>query len=169
VRDVAYDHSGRVVAVTGAATGIGRATAEAFAQAGAAVFLLDIDEQAGRAAAAGRIVNIGSLSGQVASFRTSPAYAAAKAGVHGLTRVMAAELAPDGITVNAIAPSAVLTERIRQVRDQHERDATARSIPLGRYQDAAEVASWILFLASTHAAFVTGQTISVNGGRHMAQ
>jgi 3-oxoacyl-[acyl-carrier protein] reductase len=63
----------------------------------------------------------------------------------------------------------VLTERIRQVRDQHERDATARSIPLGRYQDAAEVASWILFLASTHAAFVTGQTIPVNGGRHMAQ
>jgi len=250
MRDVAYDHSGRVVAVTGAATGIGRATAETFAQAGAAVFLLDIDEQAGRSAAAdvghfvrcdvtspdavdrafagiaadhgrldvlvnnaggfqvqrttedlpldewhrvialnltaafltsrravtllrasaaGRIVNIGSLSGQVASFRTSPAYAAAKAGVHALTRVMATELAPDGITVNAIAPSAVLTERIRQVRDQQERDATARSIPLGRYQDTSEVASWILFLASAHAGFVTGQTISVNGGRHMAQ
>jgi 3-oxoacyl-[acyl-carrier protein] reductase len=248
--NITHDHRGRVVAVTGAATGIGRATAVAFAEAGAAVILLDVDDDAGheaatgvgsfvhcdvtspeevdaafahigaehgrldvlvnnaggfwtqhtsedlsldewervialnltavfltsrratgllRASPAGRIINLGSLAGQVASFRTSPAYAAAKAGVHALTRVMATELAPDGITVNAVAPSAVLTERIRAVRDDAERDTTARSIPLGRYQDASEVASWILFLAATEAGFVTGQTLSVNGGRHMAQ
>ncbi|HSK98441.1 MAG TPA: SDR family oxidoreductase, partial [Euzebyales bacterium] len=101
-------------------------------------------------------------------YRTSPAYVAAKAGVHALTRVMATELAAEGITVNAVAPSAVLTERIRAVRDERERAATARTIPLGRYQEPAEVASWILFLASGAADFVTGQTISVNGGRHMA-
>ncbi|HSK95819.1 MAG TPA: SDR family NAD(P)-dependent oxidoreductase, partial [Euzebyales bacterium] len=242
VRDVSYDHSGRVVAVTGAATGIGRATAAAFAESGADVVLLDIDEDAGRDAAAGvgrfvrcdvtspdevdrvfdrigadhgrldvlvnnaggfwtqrttedlpldewdrvialnltavyltsrravsllraspagRIVNLGSLAGQVASFRTSPAYAAAKAGVHALTRIMATELAPDGITVNAIAPSAVLTERIRQVRDEGERAATAGTIPLCRYQDSSEIASWILFLASSEAVFATWQTLSV--------
>jgi NAD(P)-dependent dehydrogenase (short-subunit alcohol dehydrogenase family) len=289
--NVTYDHTDRVVAVTGAATGIGRAATMAFAQAGAHVFLLDVDDDAGheavadvgksvkvlgrrsrsaarfaepgsakspgrrsrsaarfaepgsakflhcdvtsqrevdqaferiatdhgrldvlvnnaggfwaqrtsdnlpldewhrvidlnltsvfltsrsalgllRASNAGRIINIGSLAGQVASFRTSPAYAAAKAGVHALTRVMASELASSGVTVNAIAPSAVLTERIRQVRDEPERAATARSIPLGRYQETSEVASWILFLASKEAGFVTGQTISVNGGRYMAQ
>jgi len=248
-RNLSFDYRGHVVAVTGAATGIGRATAGAFAEAGATVFLLDIDDAAGHEAAAGtghfircdvtssddidaafarigaehghlhvlvnnaggfwvqrttedlpldewyrvvdlnlnsvfltsrraasllrasdhgRIINIGSLAGQVASYTTAPAYAAAKAGVHALTRVMASELAPAGVTVNAIAPSAVLTERIRQVRDEQERAATARSIPLGRYQDTVEVAWWVLFLASNEAGFVTGQTISVNGGRHMA-
>jgi 3-oxoacyl-[acyl-carrier protein] reductase len=247
--DVGYDFSERVVAVTGAATGIGRATAAAFAHCGARVFLLDIDDDAGRAAAAaagtfvhcdvtsaeevdaafelindrhgrvdvlvnnaggfatqrttedlpfdewyrvidlnlnavfltsrravpllrassaGRIINIGSLAGQVASYRTSPPYAAAKAGVHALTRVMATELAPDAVTVNTIAPSAVLTERIIALRDERERAATARSIPLGRYQTAEDVASWVLHLASEAAGFVTGQTISVNGGRYMA-
>jgi 3-oxoacyl-[acyl-carrier protein] reductase len=81
---------------------------------------------------------------------------------------LAAELAPFGITVNALAPSAVLTERIERLRDESELAATAASIPLGRYQSPDEVAAWILFLASPDAGFMTGQTVSVNGGRFMA-
>lgn len=120
-----------------------------------------------RQSEAGRIVNIGSLAGQLTSYRTAPAYAAAKAGVHGLTRVFATELASEGITVNTLAPSAVVTERIEKLRDEAERRATAASIPLGRYQTPEEVASWVVFIASAEAGFVTGQTVSVNGGRFM--
>jgi 3-oxoacyl-[acyl-carrier protein] reductase len=120
-----------------------------------------------RESPAGRIINLGSLAAQTAGYTTSPAYAAAKAGVHALSRVMAQELAGSGITVNVVSPSAVLTDRIRALRDQAEREATARSIPLGRYQTPDELAQWVLFLASAEAGFVTGQTIAVNGGRLM--
>ncbi|HEY5650530.1 MAG TPA: SDR family NAD(P)-dependent oxidoreductase [Acidimicrobiia bacterium] len=116
---------------------------------------------------AGRIINIGSLAGQTGGYRTSPAYAAAKAGVHSYTRVLAHELAPDRVTVNALAPSAVLTDRIIAVRDESERRATADAIPLGRYQTPEELASWVLFLASGESGFMTGETVAVNGGRFM--
>ena len=240
-----------VVVVTGAATGIGEATAVAFGEAGATVFLVDVDAGRGATATAGvnngvfvvcdltseeqvegvtgqiqkeagridvlvnnaggfgtarsiedttleewrevmdsnltsvflmtraalpllrksdsgRIINLGSLAGQTAGWQTAPPYVAAKAGVHALTRVMATELAREGITVNALAPSAVLTERIEQLRDQTELKATAAAIPLGRYQRPEELAQWVLFLASPEAGFMTGQTVSVNGGRFMA-
>lgn len=245
------EFSGRVAVVTGAALGIGRATAFAFGEAGTFVYLLDIDTERGaeaaghfehsrfircdvtseeevqdsvdqiceqseridvlvnnaggfpaqrnlddtsleewrrivdlnltsvflmtrtalpllRRSAEGHIINIGSLAGQVANYRTAPPYAAAKAGVHAYTRVLAHELAPDRITVNAIAPSAVLTDRIRAVRDEAERAATATSIPLGRYQTPAELTAWIMFLASEESGFMTGETVAVNGGRFMS-
>jgi NAD(P)-dependent dehydrogenase (short-subunit alcohol dehydrogenase family) len=248
MRNIDFRFNGAVVAVTGAATGIGRAIAQAFAGAGASTYLLDVDDVGGEVAAecggtfigcdvtdedalaaamgridaeqsrldvlvnnaggfaaqrktddvqadewrrivdlnlgsvflvsksalpllrhsvAGRIINIGSLAAQLSTYTTAAPYAAAKAGVHALTRVLASELAPEGITVNAIAPSAVLTERIVQLRDEEERAATARTIPLGRYQDPDELAHWVLFLASAEAGFATGQTLGVNGGRYM--
>jgi NAD(P)-dependent dehydrogenase (short-subunit alcohol dehydrogenase family) len=248
MHNVEFRFPGNVVAVTGAARGIGRAVAEAFARAGADTYLLDVDEEGavvaarcagtflgcdvtdeGSIAAAmdtidhersrldvlvnnaggfatqrqtervstdewhgvvdlnltsvflmsklalpllrrsdcGRIVNIGSLAGQLTSYTTAAPYAAAKAGVHALTRVLAAELARDEITVNAVAPSAVLTERIIQLRTEEERESTISTIPLGRYQSPAEVAQWVLFLATAEAGFATGQTIGVNGGRYM--
>lgn len=115
-----------------------------------------------------RIVNLGSLAGQTAGWQTAPPYVAAKGGVHALTRAMATEFAADGISVNALAPSAVLTDRIRRLRDDKELRTTAESIPLGRYQEPGEVAEWIVFLASPAAGFMTGETVSVNGGRFMA-
>jgi 3-oxoacyl-[acyl-carrier protein] reductase len=119
-------------------------------------------------AEAGRIVNLGSLAGQTAGWQTSPAYVAAKGGLHALTRALATELAASGITVNTVAPSAVLTDRIRRLRDEAALESTVASIPLGRYQTPEEVAAWIVFLASAEAGFMTGQTVSVNGGRFMA-
>lgn len=121
-----------------------------------------------RRSTAGRIITVSSLAGQTAVYRSSPPYAAAKAGALALTRVLAYELASDGITANAISPSAVLTDRITVVRSEEERAATAASIPLGRYANVDDIVGWMLFLASAEAGFMTGETIAVNGGRFMA-
>jgi NAD(P)-dependent dehydrogenase (short-subunit alcohol dehydrogenase family) len=81
---------------------------------------------------------------------------------------MASELAGEGFTVNALAPTAVLTDRVRSLRGEEEMRATAEAIPLARYQTPDEVAAWVVFLASPEAGYMTGQTLSVNGGRFMA-
>lgn len=249
-----YDFSGHAVVVTGAGTGIGRAAALRFGAAGAAVAIVDIDDESaaevvsaidaagGTAIAApcdvtsaeavagafeaiasfaggvdvlvnnaggfwhqltteetseeewdrvvdlnlkgvflcsraaipwlrqsgrGRIINIGSLAGQTTIYRSSPPYAAAKAGVHALTRVMAYELAAERITVNAIAPSAIATDRVSAVRSDEERARTAASLPVGHYGEPEDVVALMMWLAAEESAYTTGQTIAVNGGRFM--
>lgn len=120
-----------------------------------------------RRSEAGRIITLGSLAGQTTMYRSSPPYAAAKAGVMALSRVLAYELAGAGVTSNVIAPSAVLTERIFTVRGPEERKATQATIPLGRYGEVDDIVRWMMFLASEESGYMTGQTVTVNGGRFM--
>ncbi|MGH7392197.1 MAG: SDR family NAD(P)-dependent oxidoreductase [Candidatus Rokuibacteriota bacterium] len=115
----------------------------------------------------GRIVNIGSMAGVSALQPSSPPYAAAKAGVHSLTRVLAFELGKHGVTANAIAPGTTATERVVAVRSQEQRDMIGRSTLVGRIAEVSDMVGWVLFLASPEAGYFTGQTLSVNGGRLM--
>lgn len=110
----------------------------------------------------GRIVNMASISGQIGFFGQSN-YAAAKAGVMALTKVLSRELAGRRITVNAVAPGVVLTEMGRAIPEEARRSMLA-DIPLGRFAEPEEIAHAVLFLASDLAGYVTGQTLHVNGG-----
>ena len=250
-----FDFTGQVVVLTGAARGIGRGAAEAFAAAGARVYVVDVDDKAGEAATrairerggqatfvaadatsaaqvtrafdrivreagrldvlvncaggftrlytveetpeeewdrvvdlnlktmflcvkaaipvfkrqrGGRIVSIGSIAGVSPWPTTSPPYAAAKAGVHNLTRSLAVELGPHGVTANAIAPGTTASERVVAVRGREGLEEIGRAAPLGRVAEVEDMVGWILFLAAPESAHLTGQTISVNGGRFMA-
>jgi 3-oxoacyl-[acyl-carrier protein] reductase len=110
----------------------------------------------------GRIVNLSSISGVTGFFGQSN-YAASKAGIIGLTRVLCRELAKHRITVNAVAPGLVLTEMGLAI--PHEmRTGMLKSIPLGRFGEPEEIAGVILFLCSDLASYITGQVIHVNGG-----
>ena len=250
-----FDFSGQTAIVTGGAKGIGRAASEKFAEAGARVFLVDIDEETGVSAAeeirekgggaefvtcdvtdaasverafahilsgagridilvnnaggwteqqsvaetseeewdriitlnlksvflcskavapafcrqkSGRIINMGSLGGLTATrSNSSPPYMVAKAGVHQLTRLLAADLGPEGIAVNAIAPSTTATSRVIAARSAEQRARIGASTLVGRIAEVEDIVGWILFLASPEAAYLMGQTITVNGGRLM--
>jgi len=115
----------------------------------------------------GKIVNLASIAGRGLSQNSSSAYAAAKGGIIAFTRKLAHELGPDGINVNAIAPSVTLTERIRPHWEKRSQASQAEEIertPLRRVAEPADQANVICFLASADADFVTGLTIDVTGG-----
>jgi 3-oxoacyl-[acyl-carrier protein] reductase len=249
-----FDFSDQVAVVTGGARGIGKGSAEAFGQARARVYVLDLDETGGEAVAkgirerggrasfvacdvtdsgrvkaafdaivaeagrldilvnsaggfwkqlsieetpedewdevidlnlksiflcakaaiptfkrqgSGRIVNIGSMAGVSVLQPSSPPYSAAKAGVHSLTRVLAFELGKHGVNANAIAPGTTATERVVAVRNQEQRDMIGKGTLVGRIAEVPDMVGWVLFLASPEAGYLTGQTLSVNGGRLM--
>jgi NAD(P)-dependent dehydrogenase (short-subunit alcohol dehydrogenase family) len=115
----------------------------------------------------GKIVNLSSIAGRGISESSSAAYAAAKGGIIAFTRKLAHELGPFGVTVNAIAPSLTLTERIRPRWNERTPEEQAQEVartPLRRVAEARDQARVICFLASPDADFVTGVTIDVTGG-----
>jgi acetoacetyl-CoA reductase len=113
----------------------------------------------------GRIVNIGSVNGQAGQYGQVN-YAAAKSGIHGFTKALAQEGARSQITVNAIAPGYVDTEMVRAVPPDVLEKIIAR-IPMGRLGRATDIARGVAFLTADDADFITGSTLSINGGQHM--
>ena len=113
----------------------------------------------------GRIVNIGSINGQAGQYGQVN-YAAAKSGIHGFTKALAQEGAKFGVTVNAIAPGYIDTDMVAAVPAPVLEKIVAK-IPVGRLGHADEIARGVAFLCSEQAGFITGSTMSINGGQHM--
>jgi acetoacetyl-CoA reductase len=113
----------------------------------------------------GRVVNIGSINGQAGQYGQVN-YAAAKSGIHGFTKALAQEGASKGITVNAIAPGYIDTDMVAAVPPEVLAKIVAR-IPVGRLGKAEEIARAVLFLVADEGGFITGSTMSINGGQHM--
>ena len=114
----------------------------------------------------GRIINMSSVSGVMGNAGQAN-YAAAKAGILGFTRALALELAAKGVTVNAIAPGAIATDMVMAIRED-VREKLRMSIPVQRFGTPEEIGALAAYLASDLAGFITGATISINGGMHMA-
>ena len=115
----------------------------------------------------GRVVNVASIAGRSRSLTGGPQYSASKAGVIGFTRHVSAELAPFGITVNAVAPSMVATARVRAKYDGMPESARSRvfsGIPVGRWSEPEEVAAANAFLCSEEAGYICGAVLDINGG-----
>ncbi len=115
----------------------------------------------------GRIISISSVNGQKGQFGQTN-YSAAKAGLIGFTKALAQETAAKGITVNAISPGYIATEMVRAVPEEILNTKIIPHIPVGRLGEASEIARSVVFLASEEAGFITGSTLSVNGGQYMA-
>ena len=113
----------------------------------------------------GRIVNIGSINGQAGQYGQVN-YAAAKSGIHGFTKALAQEGAKFGVTVNAIAPGYIDTDMVAAVPEDVLEKIVAK-IPVGRLGHASEIARGVAFLVAEEGGFVTGSTLSINGGQHM--
>lgn len=113
----------------------------------------------------GRIVNIGSINGQAGQYGQIN-YAAAKSGIHGLTKALAQEGARFGVTVNAVAPGYCDTDMVAAVPAEVLSKIVAK-IPVGRLGRADEIADGVAFLCAENAGFITGSTLSINGGQHM--
>jgi acetoacetyl-CoA reductase len=113
----------------------------------------------------GRVVNIGSINGQAGQYGQVN-YAAAKSGIHGFTKALAQEGAAKGVTVNAIAPGYIDTDMVSAV-PAHVLEKIVARIPVGRLGKADEIARGVLFLVADDAGFITGSTLSINGGQHM--
>jgi NAD(P)-dependent dehydrogenase (short-subunit alcohol dehydrogenase family) len=114
----------------------------------------------------GSVVNLSSISGRTKAFLAAPSYVTSKAGVIGLTMSLASQSAGSGVRVNAVAPGPVATDMILGL-PEHLQSGLVASIPMGRLGTALEVAQAIAFLASDAAAFITGETLNVNGGAFM--
>ena len=114
----------------------------------------------------GKIVNVSSIAGKMGDITSAPGYGPSKAGVDALTKTLARQLAPFGITVNGVSPHAIETEMSAQWSEQRRKEIIA-SIPLGRLGKPEDVAEAVLFLASDRASFITGEILDVNGGALM--
>lgn len=118
-----------------------------------------------RARSFGRIVNISSINGQQGQFGQTN-YSAAKAGVFGFTKALAKETAAKGITVNAVAPGYIETDMVRAVAPE-VLEKIVSGIPVGRLGQPQEIARAVCFLVADQAGFITGETMSINGGQYM--
>ena len=115
----------------------------------------------------GRIISIGSINGQKGQFGQTN-YSTAKAGLIGFTKAFALETASKGITVNAVAPGYIATEMVMAVPEEVLNTKILPLIPVGRLGEPEEVGRCVVFLAADEAGFITGSTLSVNGGQYMA-